>query len=716
MPGVETHFRTCNICEAMCGIEIRVTGDQILSIRGDKDNVSSRGSICPKALAIQDIHEDPDRLRHPVRRTKSGWERITWDDALDETAENIKRIQKSFGRDAVAVYHGNPIMHSHNALLFLLPLFEALNTKNRYAAASTDELPIKLALFHMFGHQGLFPIPDVDRTDYLLVIGANPVVSGGSFISGPRVAERIKNVRRRGGTVIVIDPVKTKTAALAERHYFIRPGTDVLLLLALIHTVFEEGLARPGKVEGFTDGIDTLNREASGFSPESVAGITGIRSGDIRTMARQFAAAESAVCYGRLGTCAQEFGSLTSWLIIAFNTITGNLDRPGGSMFTRPVVDLQALLALTKDTGQYGQWTSRVRGFPEFAKELPVSTLAEDILADGDGRIKALITLAGNPATSAPNGRAMEQAMNTLDFMVSMDWYINETTRFADIILPPASALEQSHYNIAIHMVTVRNTAHYSYPVVQPPPSAMMNWEVLLGLALRLEKNPLKKPFLKLLTPDRLLRLLIRFGPYGKKLNPFSRGLTFDKLKKERHGIDMGPLAPCLPERLFHRPKRIQLAPDIMVKALGRVRDVFFFRHEIKSGGYDMLLINRRHIRSNNSWMHNSLRLVKGKNRCTALLHSSDANAHGITSGDAISVESAIGGLTIEADITDDIMPGVISIPHGWGHDRPGVELSIARKYAGVSVNDIVDNGVTETLTGSSVFCGVPVRIRKASP
>lgn len=716
MPGIETHYRSCNICEAMCGLEIRVQNNQILSIRGDNNNIFSKGSICPKALANKDLHEDPDRLRHPVRRTKNGWEKIGWDDALDEVAGNIKRIQKNHGQDAVAVYHGNPIMHSHTAVLFLLPFFEALNTKNRYAAASSDELPLKLALFNMFGHQGLFPIPDVDRTDFFLAIGANPVVSGGSFISGPRVAERIRNIRKRGGTVIVIDPIRTRTAELADRHYFIRPGSDVLLLAALIHTVFEEGLARPGKVEEFTDGIETLESAVSDFSPEHVAKITGISSDDIRKLARQFTAAESAVCYGRLGSCAQEFGSLTSWLIIAFNTITGNLDRPGGSMFTRPAVDLQALLALSKDTGQYGQWTSRVRGLPEFAKELPVATLAEDILTEGDGRIKAVVTLAGNPVISAPNGRSMETALQDLDFMVSMDWYINETTRFANIILPPVSTLEQSHYDIAIHMVTVRNTAHYSFPVFQPHSFAKRNWEILLGLALRLENNAFKKPFLKLLTPDRLLRLLIRFGPYGKKLNPFGSGLTLKKLKRARHGIDMGPLEPCLPKRLFHRPKRIQLAPEIMVTALDCVKKVFFPETTIQNNGYDMLLINRRHIRSNNSWMHNSLRLVKGKNRCTALLHPTDAASRGITSGDEINISSVVGEIAIEAEITEDIMPGVVSVPHGWGHDRPGVELSIAKAHAGVSVNDIVDNGVTEALTGSSVFCGVPVRVRLAAP
>ncbi len=711
MTVVETHYRTCNICEAMCGLEIQVKQNQVISIQGDKENVFSRGRICPKALALKDIHEDPDRLRHPVRRTMNGWEPIGWNDAFDEVTRNIKKIQKQFGNDAVALYHGNPMMHSHSSVLFLLPLFQSLNTRNRYAAASSDELPMKLALYLMFGHQGLFPVPDINRTDFFLIIGANPVVSGGSFVSGTRIAQRIQDIRKRGGKVVVIDPIKTRTAAMADQHHFICPGSDVLLMLALIHTVFEENPDSPGRLNRFMDGFETLRSVTADFPPEKVASAIGIGADDVRGLAREFSRAESAVCYGRLGTCTQKFGSVTSWLIVAFNIITGNLDRRGGSMFTKPAVDLQDLLYRTKDAGQYGTWSSRVQNYPEFANELPIASLAEDILAEGEGQIKALVTLAGNPVLSAPNGRLMEKGFSKLSFMACMDWYINETTRFADIILPPTGPFDQSHYNLAINMVTVRNTAHYSSPVFQPERGARHNWEIMLGLTTRLEKNVFKQRMLKLLTPDRLLGLLIRFGPYGKKLNPLGKGLTLEKLKQTPHGIDLGPLEPCFPDRLFNIQKRIQLAPAEMVDALVRVKDHFFNGAGIGEGGYNMLLIGRRHILSNNSWMHNSLRLVKGKNRCTALIHPSDAAKHHINSGDTIEVKSRVGSILIEAEITQDIMPGVISIPHGWGHDRPGVRLKTAKEYAGVSVNDITDHGVTEELTGASVFCGVPVSI-----
>jgi anaerobic selenocysteine-containing dehydrogenase len=709
--GAKTHYRSCNICEAMCGIEITVRENQILSIRGDKSNVFSRGSICPKALSLKDLHEDPDRLQHPVRRTKSGWERIGWEEAFDEVARNIKSIQEKYGKDAVAVYHGNPIMHYHSSSLFLLPFFESINTKNRYAAASTDELPMKLALYLMFGHQGFFPIPDIDRTDFFLVIGANPVVSGGSFVSGPRVAERIKKIRKRGGKVVVVDPMRTKTAAIADQHYFIRPGSDVLLLLALIHTVFDENLANPGRLKIFTDGIETLQSAVKEFSPEKIASATGIDATEIRRLARDFARAESAVCYGRLGSCSQQFGSMTSWLIIAFNILTGNLDRPGGSMFTRPAADMADILARTGEAGQFGNWFSRVRNHPEFAKELPISVLAEEILTEGEGQVKALLTLAGNPVLSAPNGRLMEEGLKKLDFMACMDWYINETTRYANIILPPTGPFDQSHYDVIIHMVTLRNTAKYSFPVFKPEKDTKHNWEILLNLACRLEKNILKRQVLKLLTPDRLLALMIRFGPYGKKLNPFSDGLTFGKLKKAPHGIDLGPMQPCLPERLFNALKRIQLAPEKLVGALSRVKETFLIGADLKDDGYDMMLIGRRHILSNNSWLHNSRRLLKGKNRCTALLHPEDAKKRNINPGDMIEVQSKVGSIILPSELTEDIMPGIVSIPHGWGHDRPGVQLKTAREFAGVSVNDITDNRVTEELTGSSVFFGVPVRI-----
>jgi len=711
--GEKTHYRSCNICEAMCGIEITVKDNQILSIRGDKNNVFSRGSICPKALSLKDLHEDPDRLRHPVRRTKTGWERIGWEEALDEVARNIKSIQEKYGKDAVAVYHGNPIMHSHSSSLFLLPLFESINTKNRYAAASTDELPMKLALYLMFGHQAFFPIPDIDRTDFFLVIGANPAVSGGSFVSGPRVADRIKNIRKRGGKVVVVDPMRTRTAKLADQHHFIRPGSDVLLLLGLIHALFDENLAKPGKLKFFTDGIETLEAAVKDFSPEKIASVTGIDATEIRRLTRDFARAESAVCYGRIGSCSQQFGSLASWLIIALNILTGNLDRPGGSMFTKPAADMADILARTGDAGQFGNWFSRVRNHPEFAKELPITVLAEEMLTEGKGQIKALVTLSGNPVLSAPNGRLMEEGLKKLDFMACMDWYINETTRYADIILPPTGPLDQSHYDIIIHMVTLRNTAQYSVPVFEPEEDARHNWEILLGLALRLEKNFLKRKALKLLTPDRMLALLIRFGPYGKKLNPFSAGLTLGKLKKMPHGMDLGPMQPCLPERLFNPLKRIQLSPKQMIETLPRVKEVFLGREDSTKDGYDMVLIGRRHILSNNSWMHNSRRLLKGSNRCTALMHPEDATRRNIKPGDMIEVQSKVGSIILPSELTEDIMPGIISIPHGWGHDRPGVQLKTAREFAGVSVNDITDNRVTEELTGSSVFFGVPVRVGK---
>jgi len=713
--GLETHYRSCNICEAMCGIEITVRENQIFSIRGDKNNVFSGGSICPKALSMKDLHEDQDRLRYPVRRTKTGWERIGWEDAFDEVARSIKKIQSSHGKDAVAIYHGNPIMHSHSSSLFLMPLFESLNTKNRYAAASTDELPLKLALYLMFGHQGFFPIPDIDRTDFFLIIGANPVVSGGSFVSGPRVAERIRKIRKRGGKVVVVDPMRTKTTAIADQHFFIRPGLDVLLLLALIHTVFDENLANLGRLKNFTDGIETLQSAVEEFTPEKIAPAAGIDAAEIRRLAREFARAESAVCYGRLGSCSQKFGSVTSWLIIALNIITGNLDRSGGSMFTKPAADMADILSRTGEAGQYGNWYSRVGNHPEFAKELPISVLAEEILTEGEGQVKALVTLAGNPALSAPNGRLMEEGLKKLDFMVCMDWYINETTRYANIILPPTGPFDQSHYDIIIHMVTLRNTAHYSFPVFEPEKDMKHNWEILLGLACRLEKNILKRQVLKFLTPDRLLVLMIRFGPYGKKLNPLSDGLTLGKLKKAPHGIDLGPMEPCLPERLFNSSKRIKLAPEELVGTLSRVKETLLIGSDLKEDGYDMMLIGRRHILSNNSWLHNSRRLLKGKNRCTALIHPSDAKKRNINPGDTIEVQSRVGSITIQSEMTEDIMPGIVSIPHGWGHDRPGVLLKIAREFAGVSVNDITDNRVTEELTGSSVLFGVPVRIENRS-
>src|SRR5690349_15917410 len=563
------HYRTCNLCEAICGIAIEVEPYQRLTIRGDQDDPFSRGYICPKAVALQDIHYDKDRLKHPLRRTPRGWQRIGWDEAFAEVTQNLKRIRTQHGRNSIATYLGNPTVHNYEALLFAPGFIRSLRTRNRFSATSVDQLAHHLASFLMFGHQLLLPVPDVDRTDFFLILGANPAVSNGSMMTAPGMARRLEAIRARGGKVVLIDPRQNETARFASEHLFIRPGTDVLLLLALLHVIFAEGLTHPSS---FAKGVEQISDLVAQFSPEKVTPITRIDADQIRRLAREFAAAKAAVCYGRIGLSTQEFGGVCQWLINVLNVVTGNLDRPGGAMFPLPAFDPVTAPESLAQRGSFARWHSRVRKLPEFTGEFPVATLAEEILTEGAGQIKAVVTLAGNPVLSTPNGRVLDRALASLEFMVSIDFYINETTRHAHIILPPTNTLERGHYDLALHLLAVRNTTKYSQPLFKPGDDTRHDWEILAELQMRMGANGafgsllrgVRNKFVKqFFGPERILDLGLRFGPYR---------LSLRKLKQAPHGIDLGPLTPCLPGRLRTADKFIELAPEIFVKDLERVR------------------------------------------------------------------------------------------------------------------------------------------------
>ena len=720
------HYRACNLCEAICGIEIAVQAGQRLDIRGDKDDPFSRGYICPKAAALGDLHYDKDRLKYPVRRTPHGWQRLGWDEAFDEVTQNLKRINAKYGRNAIGTYLGNPTVHNYGALLFAPGFIRSLHTRNRFSATSVDQLAHHLAAYFMFGHQLLLPVPDLDRTNFFLILGANPAVSNGSMMTAPGVGRRLQEIRQRGGKVILIDPRFTETAVLADRHLFIRPGTDVLLLLALLHVVFEEGLTRLGPLAAFTKGVETVGNLVAEFPPERVASITGIDSSQIRPLAREFAAAESAVCYGRVGVSTQEFGGVCQWLINVLNIVTGNLDQPGGAMFTLPAFDPLSAPEGLAPRGSFARWHSRVRKLPEFAGELPVVTLAEEILTEGPGQINALVTSAGNPVLSTPNGRQLDRALARLEFMASIDPYINETTRHAHIILPPSSSLERAHYDLVFHLLAVRNTAKFSPALFQPDREMRHDWEILIELQTRMEHDgPLGRVKRKLIKrffgPERILDLGLRFGPYGAGLNPLSKGLTLRKLKASAHGIDLGPLSSCLPGRLRTSDKRIELAPDVLVQDVERAKAKLLDSASLHSngnlfgvppsGGGDLLLIGRRQLRSNNSWMHNSQRLMRGKPQCTILMHPTDAAQRHLKPGQTVSVRSRVGSVAVPIEISDEMMPGVVSIPHGWGHDRLGIQLEVAQQHAGESINDVTDNLTIDALCGTAAFNGTWVAV-----
>ena len=705
-----THFRACNLCEAICGLAIEVCGDEIRSIRGDRDDPFSRGHICPKAVALPDVHSDPDRLRYPVRRMGDGsWKRLSWDEALDEVGNRLRTVQKVSGYDAVGLYVGNPSVHNWGSLLFGPPLSRVLRTRNRFSATSVDQLPHHVAATLMFGHRLLLPIPDVDRTQFLLVLGANPVVSNGSMMTAPGFKRRLEGLKQRGGLLVVVDPRRTETAEMADRHIFIRPGSDALLLMALLHVIFLEGLETLGPTAEFCDSIEAVREVVAGISPERVAPVTGIDSEAIRDLARAFATAPSAVCYGRLGVSTQAYGGLCQWLVNVLNVVTGNLDRIGGAMFTQPAVDLVA----NTGPGHLGRYASRVRGLPAYGGELPVAALAEEILTEGEGQIRSLLTIAGNPVLSTPNGVQLERALESLDFMAAVDFYLNETTRHAHIILPPTSALEHDHYDLVFNLLAVRNVARYSPALFDPVPDTRHDWQILAGLHRRLEDGPPVARFKRWLNakigPRRILDLGLRRGPWGSGFSPYGKGLRLTTLEKSEHGLDLGPLEPCLPARLQTPNRRVELAPVPFVKDARRVLATL----DGDPTDQPLLLIGRRHLRSNNSWMHNSRRLVRGRDRCTLLMHPEDAARTGVVGEAKVAVVSGVGRVEVPLELSDEVMPGVVSLPHGWGHHRPGTELSVAEGHPGVSINDLTDELVVDDLCGNAVLSGVPVRVEK---
>ncbi len=724
--STQTHYRACNICEAICGLEIKTQGDEILSIKGDKRDPLSKGHICPKAIALQDVHNDPDRLKQPLKKTVDGWETISWNQAFKEVAENLHKIQCKHGDNAVASYQGNPSVHSLGSMIFSPFFIHALKTQNRFTATSVDQLPHQLASSLMFGHELMVPIPDIDRTDYFLMLGANPVVSNGSLMTAPGIPKRLKALKNRQGKLVVIDPRKTETAALADKHIFIKPGTDPFLMLAIIHTVFEQGLENPGDLIDFTDGVDTIKELVSNYPASRAAVLTGIPTETIIEIAQDFCQAKTAVCYGRFGVSTQEFGSIVQWLIVVLNLITGNLDKAGGAMFTTPAIDiLDKRTKAKKNKSQktrkprFARSFSRVSKLPEFDGCFPVTTLAEEILTEGDGQIKAVVTMAGNPILSTPNGLQLDRAFENLDYMVAIDYYLNETTRHANIILPPTSSLERSHYDLVFHIFAVQNTAKYSPTLFKAKADTKSDREIFLELEARLAtkkgKNPLvawfKKLLFNILKEEWVLNKGFKMGPYANRKDQHNRVINLKTLRNNPHGIDFGPLQPCLPERLFTTPKKIQLAPAHFVNDLKRLDQVFFENNEI-TGSTEFVLIGRRDTRTNNSWMHNSYRLIKGKDRCLLQINPADAKALSINDKDIVEVSSRVGKISLPAEITETIMPGVVCMPHGWGHARAGIRLQIASKRPGVSINDITDDQFFDKLSGNAVLNGIPVRLK----
>ena len=707
-----THYRTCTLCEASCGVAITVEGGRVTGVRGDDADPFSRGYICPKAAALGDLHDDPDRLRQPMVREGQTWRPIEWDQAYDLVAARLGEIRARHGHDAIGVYQGNPTAHNLGLITFGQLLLRTLGTKNLYSATSADQLPHMLAALQMFGNQLLTPVPDIERCELFICLGANPLASNGSLMTAPDMRGRLKAIQARGGRVIVLDPRRTETAERADRHLFIRPGTDAVLLLAMIHTLFAEGLASTGRVPAA--GAEALRAAAAPWTTERAAAITGVAAGEIAALARALAATKRAVLYGRIGICTQEFGGLAAWLCNAVNAITGHLDEPGGLMFTTPAMDPLPLAALGGGGGGFARWRSRVSGKPEFGGELPVAVLAEEIETAGAGQIRALITSAGNPVLSTPGGARLERALGTLDFMVSIDPYLNETTRLAHVILPPTSPLERSHYAVVLNLLAVRNVAKYSPPLFERAADARHDWEICLALWRRLGAPRRLGPLARLLErglgrlgPEGMVDLALRTGPHR---------LSLAKLREAEHGLDLGPLEPRLPKRLGTKDRKVQLAPAALLADLPRLErrwgaTVATATAAVAGASAGLVLIGRRQLRSNNSWLHNSERLVKGPPRCTLMIHPEDAAPRRLVDGGRARVTTGTGAIELPVEVTDSMMRGVVSVPHGWGHGRAGVRLRVAAQVPGASINDVIDPARIDELSGTSALTGQPVEV-----
>ncbi|WP_108666815.1 molybdopterin-dependent oxidoreductase [Euzebya rosea] len=710
MPASRVVNRQCQLCEAHCGVRVHVERDVVTRIEGDPDDVMSKGYICPKGTTLWDLHRDPERLRRPLVRVGDGLEETSWDHALSLAGERMRAVQREHGRDALGLYAGNPTAHSSSALAVEV-LARVMRSRNRYSASSVDQFPQYVAAHEMFGDTTLMPVADVDRTDLLVVIGANPAVSNGSITTMPDARGRLKAIRARGGRVVVVDPRRTETARLADQHVAVRPGGDPALLLGILHVLFRDGAVdtRDLPITGMAD----IAQLADPWTPDRAGEAAGVDAAVIADLARAIGRAERACVYGRIGVCHQPTGTVTHWLINVLNVVTGNLDRPGGAMFASPPVDLAAVLRLLWGRSSLGTNPSRVRGLRDVHGELPVVAMPEEVLTEGPGRLRGLITVAGNPALSSPESARVDEALRHLDLMISVDMYVTETTRHADIILPPVSHLERDDLDIVFPYFSVRNNLRWSPKVFEPPADSRTDWSIILRLAAELPGGAVGgavRPLLRTIggaVPDTLVTsALIATGPRGP-LRRGRAGVTAAAARRARGGLDLGALEPRLPGILRTRDRRVHLAPPSLLEAARALEggDV------APNDDYDLQLIGRRHLRSNNSWLHNIESMVKGRDRCTVLLHPDDAAARGLCDGDRVTVSSRVGTIEVPLEVSEDMRPGVASIPHGWGHDVKDVGWSTAAATSGVNVNLVTEAGLVDSLSGNAALNATWVRI-----
>lgn len=709
-----THYRVCNYCEAMCGLKITynspIKSESDIKIMADKLDPFSEGSFCPKAQALSSLHFDEEKLRYPVKKVDGKFKEISWAEAYDLVEKGINKTRSMHGIDSVGSYLGNPIVHNLGMMLFVKIFTKAIGSKNVFSATSMDQLPHHFVSHFMFGHEMRIPVPDINNTNYMIIMGANPIASNGSIMTSAGVRKRLKNITETGGKFIVIDPRKTESAKIASEHYYIRPEADLYFLLAMIHICFRDKKTNLGHLNAYSKNLHEIEMLSKEITPLQASQITGIDESDIERLTKEFFESDKAVIYGRMGVCTQSYGGLNQWLINIVNILSGNFDTAGGMMFTTPAIEL---VREKKHEAIHGRYTSRVRELKEFAGELPVSTMIDEFSKEGDGQLKAFVTICGNPVLSSPHGNLLDKSLQDVEFMVSIDNYINETTHHADVILPTPSGLEIDHYDLIFNAISVSNNAKYSEALLPPQSDRPYDWQVLKELSKRL--NPKGLSFVeKLMTPKRVINMGLLLGSYGKLSSPkrWFTGLSLKKLIDSKHGLSLGDLKPSIPKCLITEDKKINLAPEILVTALKEALE-----NEpdiIRDQKDEFLLIGRRHVLTNNSWMHQVQKLSSHKNvRCTAMINTQDALELTLEDKQEVIVVSDVGEIRIPLEISDDIMQGVISIPHGFGHTKKDTRNSHAKAKAGVSVNDITNHERIDLLTGNAAFSGQRVTLRK---
>ncbi len=738
-PPVHTHHRICPLCEACCGLEIKVQDQKVISIRGHEADVLSRGYICPKAIALKDLHEDPDRLRTPLIKRNGKHEPATWEEAFAEIEKRLPPLMAAHGKHAVAMAVGNPSAHKIGLLTYFGKLARAIGSRNVFSASTLDQMPKQLASGLMFGHWLSTALPDISRTDLLVVIGANPLASNGSMWTVPDFKGKAKALQARGGQLIVIDPRRTETAAVADAHHFIRPGADVFLLAAMVQVLFAENLVNLGRVAPWVQGTEEVRTAVASFTPEAAAARCGMPADTIRSLARQIASTPKAAVYARIGTCTQQYGTLASWLVDVLNTLTGHLDMEGGMLFAKSAAFASNTVGkpgIGKGVST-GRHHARVSGAPEVYGELPITCMAEEIETPGEGQVRALITVATNPVLSSPDGPRLAKALDSLDFMVSLDIYLNETTRHADVILPGLSPLEDLHYDVAFPQLSWRNHARYSAPVLPRPEGQPEEWQTLLKLTAIVQgqgarqdanllddqqfaddANRLFGPHAaaviaatgSLRGPQRGLDVALRSGPYGDQFGLKPEGLNLKKVMaaSDSGGIDLGELQPRIPEMLRTPSGKVELAPPLLLQDLERAAQ------DLRAPAPDLVIIGRRDVRTNNSWMHNLPTLAKGPFRCTALIHPDDAVRYGVEDGGMANLRNGHRSVQAQVQVSTDMMPGVVSLPHGWGHNLPGAQLRVAAERPGANINALLDDQLRDPLSGNAVLGGVAITMEAA--